>query len=136
MTDFQILKPDNYTSYLPIDVVAIYFNLGGPAEFRILSRDRKIYQFNIFNAPWKLDDLVRICEVFADFDLQKLEDEEYDNWRLVKVHHGEWLICETYIYDMINVPYINSEMLRLDWVTIVTMILKGEKIINAYAGNI
>ena len=127
MTDFQILKPDNYTSYLPIDVVAIYFNLGGPAEFRIVSRDHKTYQFNIFNDPWKLEELVRICEVFADFSLEKLEDEEYDNWRLIKVHHGEWLICDTDIYDMIDIPYINYEELRQDWVTIVTKALHGEK---------
>lgn len=131
MTDFQTLTPDNFASYLPIDAIAIYFNLKPPSNFRLLSRNLEKYQFSIscdtVNNQWKSGDLVRICEVFADFDMEKLEDEEYDNWRVIKVYHGEWLICETDIYDMIDVPYINYEELRQDWVTIVRRSLNGEK---------
>ena len=71
-------------------------------------------------------------EKFADAKFEfaenlETQDEEYDNWRLIKVHHGEWLICDTDIYDMIDIPYINYEELRQDWVTIVTKALHGEK---------
>ena len=117
MQEFCKLTPKNYTRYLPMDVVALDFNLG-KFEFKILTRELCTYELSLQD-NWNLEELISICDLFGNFNLDELEDEMNDDWRSYKIGNGEWLIYDYDIYDKLPLYYINCEDIRNNWVNIV-----------------
>jgi hypothetical protein len=78
---FEILKSENYHSYLPLDITAVHFSepgaMGYPGVLRIITSDKHMFMVRYLYDQWRKEDIALLCPVIVEFPagMEKLNDK-------------------------------------------------------------
>ena len=67
MSEFVIIKPENYQQYLPLGIAAFHYSepgaCGSPGILRIITFKKELYKVYYFYDEWAESDLYQVCPV-------------------------------------------------------------------------
>ena len=62
---FEILKLEDYTSFLPLDIAAVHFSepgaMGYHGVLRIITSDKRMFMVQYLYDEWPREDIIKVC---------------------------------------------------------------------------
>lgn len=72
MSEFVVIKPENYLQYLPLDIVAFHFSEPGACGYhgvlRIITSKKELYMVHYYYDQWDDSDLLQVCPILRHIE--------------------------------------------------------------------
>lgn len=95
---FQILKLEDYKSYIPLDIAAVHFSepgaMGYHGVLRIITNDKRLYMIQYLYDQWSEEDILRACPIMAEFKSIVLCKDINADWKLFYMGFGNHLLAK------------------------------------------
>ena len=122
---FEILKSENYHSYLPLDITAVHFSepgaMGYPGVLRIITSDKHMFMVRYLYDQWRKEDIALLCPVIVEFPagMEKLNDK----WKSFYMGFGNHLYVKKDLADKLRFDGITPPEIYSAWIDSVLDIL-------------
>lgn len=122
---FEILKPENYHSHLPLEIAAVHYSepgaMGYHGVLRIITSDKHMFMVRYLYDKWRKDDIVTVCPVIEEF--QTGRDELNNNWSSFYMGFGNHLYVKKDLADKLRFDGMTPPEIYSAWIDSVLDIL-------------
>ena len=122
---FEILKPENYQTYLPLDIAAVHFSepgaMGYHGVLRIITSDKRMFMVQYLYDQWQKPDITLVCPVIAE--IQTANEELNDNWKSFYMGFGNHLYIQKELADKMKFEGLAPHEIYRTWIDSVLDIL-------------
>lgn len=95
---FQILKLDDYQSYLPLDIAAVHISepgaMGYHGVLRIITEDKRLFMVQYLYDQWPEEDILRVCPFMREFKHIQSCNNDYGSWKWFYMGFGNHLYAK------------------------------------------
>lgn len=124
---FEILKLEDYKSYIPLDIAAVHISepgsMGYHGVLRIITSDRRLLMVRYLDDQWPEEDIIRVCPVFRALNSNLLLDCLVDRWKFFYMGFGNHLYAKEELAEKINFDGLAPHEIYRVWIDTVLDII-------------
>jgi hypothetical protein len=117
---FQILKLEDYKSYLPLDIAAVHFSepgaMGYHGVLRIITNDKRLYMIQYLYDQWPEEDILRACPIMAEFKDMQWFNNPNPFWKTFYMGFGNHLLAKSELAKKFNFDGMTPPQIYGAWV--------------------
>ena len=122
---FEILKPENYHSSLPLDIAAVHYSepgaMGYHGVLRIITSDKRMVMVQYLYDHWEKQDIALVCPVVSEF--QTSMGNLNDTWTSFYMGFGNHLYVEKVLAEKLKFDGLAPHEIYGAWIDSVLDIL-------------
>ena len=122
---FEILKPENYHSYLPLDIAAVHYSepgaMGYHGVLRIITPDKHMFMVQYLHDQWEKQDIALVCPVISEF--QTIMGDLNENWASFYMGFGNHLYVKKELAGKLKFDGLAPHEIYSTWIDSVLDIL-------------
>ena len=103
---FEILKLEDYTSFLPLDIAAVHFSepgaMGYHGVLRIITSDKRMFMVQYLYDEWPREDIIKVCPVIQEFTHALSSNCKTGLWKSFYMGFGNHLYAKAELAERFN----------------------------------
>ena len=122
---FELLKPETYHSYLPLDIAAVHYSepgaMGYHGVLRIITSDKRMFMVQYLYDQWEKHDIALVCPIIPE--CRTAMGDSKKNWRFFYMGFGNHLYVEKGLAEKLKFDDIAPHEIYSVWIDSVLDIL-------------